>query len=206
MTISHQLARPFIEAWHYSNCVPTGKNIFFAWFDDNLELYAVADYGIGVNPYQAPFLATATGLPVTTGALVELKRLCRSEPKQDGFPLTSFLAECHRQLVKLGYEYVVSFSDPEWGHDGGVYKAANFVHLGQTNPEYHLVDVEGVVRHRRYAFRYARRHDVPLAQAREELGVQRIKTRPKDRWFLPIVRISKTARRHLLTAQTGEKA
>ena len=186
------LAAGFIEHWHYSGCVPTGKNIFFGWFvpgDQTLlgeSLYAVADYGIGVNPYQAQYLARCTGYEVAEGNLVELKRLCRSEPRLDRFPLTAFLARCHRLLRASGYRYVVSYSDPFHGHSGGIYKAANFQHLGATNAEWHVQDADGVIRHRRYAYRYARRNGVSTAEARQALGLKRVQMPPKDRWFLRI--------------------
>lgn len=183
--IDHRLAKPFIEEWHYSGKCPTGKNIFFGCYD-GAGLYAVADYGIGVNPYQATFLSRESSLDVTNDALVELKRLCRIEPRNDDMPLTKFLSQCHRQLKQEGVRFVVSFSDPEHGHTGGIYRAANFIHLGQSNPEFHLVDADGVVRHRRYAYRYAQRNGVTTAQARDDLGLTRIKTAPKDRWFLPL--------------------
>ena len=179
------VARPFIERRHYSKRTPTGKNIFWGWFDQ-LELYAVADYGIGVNPYQAGFLARVTNSPVTLENLVELKRLCRSEPRNDDLPLTAFLSRCHKQLRGMGFRYIVSFSDPQFGHTGGIYKAASFTYLGQTNPENHVVDMSGEIRHRRYAFRYARRNGISIAKARQELGLKIQKTAPKDRWFKSI--------------------
>ena len=182
--ITIDIARPFIEKWHYSGCVPTGKNIFLGWYTRE-TLYAVANYGIGVNPYQASFLARETGYEVTKKNLLELKRLCRTEPIMEELPLTAFLSRCHK-LLKRDYSFIVSFSDPSHGHSGGIYRAANFTHLGVTNPEYHTVDKNGNIRHRRYYFRYARRKEITMEQAREELGLQRIKTMPKDRWFLAL--------------------
>ena len=181
-TLRHTDAKLFIETWHYSHKLPTGKNIFFGcWL--NGALYAAANYGIGVNPYQAKFLQAHTGAILSNNTLIELKRLCRSDPKQN-LPLTKFLSICHRLLRKMGYKAVLSFSDPAFKHSGGLYKAANFKWIGKTNCEWHLVDKDGTPRHRRYAFRYARRMNIPLAQAREVLGVTRIKTLPKDRWLL----------------------
>jgi len=184
------LAAAFIEKWHYSARCPTGKNIFFGWFvpgDGDLfgeTLYAVADYGIGVNPYQAKFLSNTTGHDVENGVLLELKRLCRIEPKNEGLPLTSFISKCHKKLKKEGYRFIVSFSDPTYGHDGGIYRAANFKNIGKTNAETHAVEEDGTVRHRRLYFRYARRNGVDVATARKELGLTLVKTAPKDRWLI----------------------
>ena len=197
LRIPHNIAKPFIEKWHYSSRCPTGKNIFFGWYIDGAEygletdlfgktLYAIADYGIGVNPYQSQSLTRMTGIEIDTQKLLELKRLCRVEPKVDKLPLTMFIAKCHRILDKEGYCYVVAFSDPAYGHSGGIYKAANFKYLGKTNPETHAIEADGTLRHRRLYFRYARRNNVSVAQARQELGLSLKKTMPKDRWFIQI--------------------
>src|SRR5438477_396436 len=87
--ISQAIGKRFVGRWHYSKSVPGGKNIFFGWFIDG-ELYAVAAYGIGVNPVQAVSLETLTGKPVTKQNLCELKRLCRIEPVKPTCPLTKF--------------------------------------------------------------------------------------------------------------------
>ena len=183
--IEHGVAKSFIETWHYSRRMPKGKNILFGWFTPEGSLYAVADYGIGVNPYQAKFLMPHTGgVKLDNTSLLELKRLCRIEPKITEAPLTKFLSLCQAELRKLGYMAIVSFSDPEHGHNGGIYKAANFKWLGQTNPEWHLIDESGEKRHRRFAFRYARRNGISIGDARLVLGVKRVKTQPKDRWLI----------------------
>ena len=188
--IGHKEAKRFIERWHYSQKCPTGKNIFFGWYSDgdifNRNLYAIADYGIGVNPYQAKSLSKLTGFDVKDGSLLEIKRLCRIDPKKPELQLTQFIAGCHKLLKAEGYLFIVSFSDPTFNHSGGIYKAANFIHLGKTNAETHAIENDGTIRHRRYYFRYARRKGISVAQARDELGLKLVKTLPKDRWFLSL--------------------
>jgi len=188
--IGHKEAKMFIERWHYSKKCPTGKNIFFAWYSNgglfDRGVYAIADYGIGVNPYQAQSLSKLSGFKVEKDTLLELKRLCRIEPKNPELNLTQFLSGCHKILRTEGFRFIVSFSDPTFNHNGGIYKAANFTHLGKTNAETHCIDQDGTVRHRRYYFRYARRKAISVAEARRELGLRLVKTLPKDRWFLPL--------------------
>lgn len=187
--ISHGEARPFIEAWHYSKCVPTGHNIFFGWFNGD-ELYAVANYGWGVNPYQEKFLTRVTGYPVDRATCLELKRLCRVEPRDEIAPLTKFLSKCHGELRRRGIHFIVSFSDPEYGHSGGIYKAASFQHLGQTAAERHVVDKDGNKLHRRVAYRHSRRNGISISESRKQLGLTPIITKPKDRWFKVIAQVS----------------
>ena len=181
--LEHSAAAPVVEKWHYSKCVPKGSNTYFGWYDND-SLYAVADYGIGVNPYQASYFSRLLDVEIANNQLVELKRLVRCEPQNAKLPLTKFLSRCHRTLKKNGVRLVVSFSDPQYGHNGGIYRAANFTHAGHTQAEYHTIDEDGTIRHRRYAYRYAKRKGISTPQAREELGLQKIKTLPKDRWYI----------------------
>lgn len=174
-------AGPFIRRWHYSGLLPRGSHVFFAWIIDN-NIYAVADYGSASSPNQARGLARRTNEDVTINNLVELKRLCRVEPKKK-VQLSQFLAKCHRILKKIGYKYVVSFSDPEHGHNGGIYRASNFQWLGKTDIEYRIIDQQGASHHRLYALNYAKNNKLSISEARKQLGVKRVPTLPKDRWF-----------------------
>jgi len=172
--IDHKTAKLWVETWHYSRRIPTGKNISFGVFADE-NLYAVIVYGIGVNPYQAKFLKVKQ--------VLEIKRMCRSEPPIHEYPLSKFISATIKLVRKeFSCDCIVAFADPEQGHEGTVYKASNFKLHGVTNPEWHLVDANGEKRHRRYAFRHSRRHGVSVAESRELLGVQRVKTQPKYRW------------------------
>ena len=183
--IDYSEASDQVKRWHYSGCMPRGYNVCFGLYRGS-ELYAVAVFGTGVNSYQDSYLARVTGLAVTAKNLVELKRLARSSPKRK-YPMTKFMSECHRILKDENkIRYVISFSDPDQGHTGTLYRAANYIHIGKTNAEMHVIDRDGVRRHRRVAYRLARRRDIPIAAARAELGFTCIKTSPRDRWFLPL--------------------
>lgn len=171
--IGHQTTRAFVEEWHYSRRIPTGKNINFGLFAGQ-TLYAVIVYGIGVNPYQSAFLGTPNA--------VEIKRMCRTEPRLD-YPLSKFISVTAKLLQnEVGWTALVAFADPEHGHEGGVYKASGFEYAGLTNAEWHLVGEDGIQRHRRVAFRFARRKSISVSEARLVLGLKRVRTSPKHRW------------------------
>jgi len=153
--------------------MPTGKNVCFSLRRDG-EIYAVIVYGIGVNPYQASSLEVKE--------CAEIKRMCRREPRED-YPLSRFINLTTKMLKKqMTFQAVVAFADPEHGHEGAVYKAAGFEHKGMTNAEWHLEDESGNRRHRRFAFRMARRNDISISEARDILCVKRVQTSPKHRW------------------------
>jgi len=175
--IEHNVAKKWVETWHYSKRMPTGKNICYGLYA-NSELYAIIVYGIGVNPYQARFLGVER--------VLEIKRMCRSEPPLQ-YPLSRFIALTAKMVLKVyKHDCLVAFADPEYGHEGTVYKACGFTLHGMTNPEWHLEDDRGGRRHRRFVFRYAQRNGKTLAESREELKLKRIRTPPKYRWIRKI--------------------
>ncbi len=176
-TINQLTAKLWVERWHYSHRIPTGKNLCYG-LNVKGKLYAVIVYGIGVNPRQAEFLKVHN--------VIEIKRLCRSEPRLN-YQLSRFIRITARMVAKeMQYDCIVAFADPEYGHEGIVYKASGFLLEGRTNAEWHTVDNEGTVRHRRYAFRYARRNNISIEDARKQLGLSRQQTKAKYRWVLRI--------------------
>ena len=177
--IKNETAERWVVKWHYSHRIPTGKNICFGLYAENV-LYAVIVYGIGVNPYQAKFLGVER--------VLEIKRMCRAEPAQK-YPLSRFIALSAKMAAKeYPFDCLIAFADPEQGHEGTVYKASGFKLHGMTNAEWHLEDENGDKRHRRLAFRHARRNGKTVAESRNELNLTRVQTAPKYRW----IRMSKS--------------
>jgi hypothetical protein len=172
--IPHKTAKEWVEKWHYSHRIPTGKNIYFGLYA-GANLYAAIVYGIGVNPYQAKFLGVER--------VLEIKRMCRAEPPLN-YPLSRFIALTSKMAAKeYPHDCLIAFADPEQGHEGTVYRACGFKMHGMTNAEWHLEDESGKKRHRRFAYRHARRNNRTLAESRLELKLKRVKTKPKYRWI-----------------------
>lgn len=175
--IGHQTAKLWVEKWHYSRRIPTGQNISYGLYA-NGELYAVIVYGVGVNPYQAKFLGVES--------VIEIKRMCRREPRLDFYPLSRFIALTSKMVRRvLPYDCIVAFADPEHGHEGTVYRASGFRLHGTTNAEWHVEDGDGNRRHRRLAFRHSRREHCTVAESRSILGLRRVQTKPKMRFVRP---------------------
>ena len=190
--VPFRVAKSMVESYHYSETMPRGRNLCFGvWIDGGL--YAVAVYGNGINCYQAPYLSRVTGFNVTNENHVELKRLVRVEPRHKSFQLTQLLGQANKWLVSQGYTFIVSFSDPSKGHEGCIYKAANFAHIGFTQKEYHDVDAQGKQFHRRKAYRHAKYYGIPIAEARKKLGLRSVPTPQRKRWFLALGKANKKA-------------
>jgi len=163
--IDYKTAKTFIEAHHYSHNMPRGKSVCFGWYDGE-ALYAVGNYGVGVNMMAHDYLAANTMLPVTRDNLFELKRLCRVGEKEDPsrYPLTQFLSVCHKILhKKYGIDFIVSYSDPEHGHEGELYRIAHFINLGSTRAEMHYVAPDRAFVHRRVPYRQMQKYNISKA-------------------------------------------
>ena len=178
---------PFVKKWHYAKYIGGSGNICFGWYDSNDELYAAAIYGFPTNNHnQISFLRNIVkDANIRKNNTLELRRLCRREPKTDSMPLTKFISRCHK-LLKLhrGIHYILSFSDPEYSHSGGIYRAANFQHIGKSNSNNYVQDQDGNIRHSRFVYQYAKKNSMSMNEALEVMQCTRYKTADKDRWFI----------------------
>jgi hypothetical protein len=107
---------------HYLRSVPTRPVMYFG--HDG----AVVCFAVPANPQISRHLL---GKP---NAVAELARLYAPDghaPNLLTETLSLALAELRRRHP--GYEAVVSYADPEAGHSGGVYRAASWIALGQSD-------------------------------------------------------------------------
>jgi len=115
--------KKFIERWHYSKSARSQQQKYIFKLIDNTtgELAGVAIYG---NPMSRHYNKHRT---------VELRRLCLVDdtPKNTE---SYFIGQTLRWLRRFtDYEEVVSFADPNHGHEGTIYKASNFRYDGREN-------------------------------------------------------------------------
>lgn len=111
--------KEFIKQWHYSKSARSLQQTqVFKMFRDN-ELVGVAIYG---NPMSRHY---------NESNYIELRRLCLI----DETPRNSesfFIAKTLKWLKNYTtYKGVISFADPNQGHQGTIYKASNFKFDGE---------------------------------------------------------------------------
>lgn len=113
---NHPLIKKFIKKHHYLGNISRGNKYVYC-LCINRKLVGVALYGEPVGPK----------VKAKYGNVVELKRFALSPicPKNTA---SWFMAKCHKLLPK-GLS-VISYANPEQGHEGVVYRAANFTYLG----------------------------------------------------------------------------
>jgi hypothetical protein len=120
--------REFVETHHYSKSVAglTPSYCFRIMFQD--RMFGVAIFGI-------PAMKQTIDCYGENGTvnMVELRRFVMI----DEAPRNSesyCLSRMFRTLKKKGVERILSYSDPNYGHVGTIYKAVGFRCLGQTSP------------------------------------------------------------------------
>lgn len=119
--------RDFIEEWHYShNINGLISDYCFKLLDGNRL--------IGAMIYGRMAMANAwKKYGDTQNDVIELRRLCCIDdtPKNTE---SYFIGGTLKWLIKnTDIKTVVSYADPEYGHEGTIYKASNFCFIGKTS-------------------------------------------------------------------------
>lgn len=121
---THEAAKYAVENWHYSKCLPSfkvvkvgvweyGKFIGCVLFSMGAAPQAHCPYGIGERD------------------ICELTRVALNSHET---PVTRIVSIALRFLKRQspGIRLVVSYADPEQGHDGGIYKGGGWLYVGHT--------------------------------------------------------------------------
>lgn len=113
----------FVIKHHYSKSLPRGTKYVFS--------IRKGKKIIGVSLFGTPVGRNCQAKYSSTGKLIlELKRLCLIDktPKNSE---SWFIARCLRLLKKENlFDGILSYADPEQGHQGVIYKASNFNYYG----------------------------------------------------------------------------
>ncbi len=122
---------------HYSHSVPSGKTHYLG-IDDALFAFAIS-----ANRNIGPFIL-GNGSPVW-----ELSRMWA--PENHEATLTAALARAVSgfRVVEPGVVALVSFADPNQGHEGGVYRAASWHYTGRSAEGRYYIGSDGQVVSRR---------------------------------------------------------
>lgn len=113
-------AKAAVLANHYTHSWPSGKTHAFA-FEDAFVVFSIpANYMV------------ARWLTCSTNRVWELTRLWAPDGHRKNL-LTEAISDAVRQFRQLGVaDALVSYADPNAGHSGGIYRAASWTALGQS--------------------------------------------------------------------------
>lgn len=120
--------RDFIEKWHYSKNINGLMSDYCFKLTYKNELVGAMIYG------QVAMAGVWKKYVENPNELIELRRLCCIDdtPKNTESYFIGYTLRWLRKNTAL--RKVISYSDLEYGHSGGIYKACNFELLGQTSP------------------------------------------------------------------------
>lgn len=114
---SFEAAKYAVLRWHYSKCMPIGKLVKVGIWENKKFIGAVI-FGYGNNQYQG----NKFGLKQTQ--ICELLRVALTEHRT---PVTRIVSIALKMLKQSnhGIRCVVSYADPEQGHNGAIITPIN---------------------------------------------------------------------------------
>lgn len=170
--------RRFLSKWHYATHTAVQAKETFGLFREGKFVPEL----VGVCVYTRPAGPTAAKkyYPDDPSKCLELRRLCLIDdtPKNaESF----FVSRTLKWLRKnTDWKFVVSYADPEQGHQGTIYKASNFKYEGTTAAGSALM-VDGKMFHIRTLTMLDRPYGVEINERykNKDPGIQIVKTKPK---------------------------
>ncbi len=165
----------FLQSYHYAGFGRSAKLIFGAYLDN--ELIAVCKFSSIVRK------EVATSLNLKTSEVLELDRFCIHPNHQKKNFASWFISRCAK-LIDQKITHLVSFADSTFGHDGTIYRAANWTEIGRTKPSYHYIDSTGWVIHKKTLWDHAKKMGKSESEYAEENGYQKIYGKEKVKFIL----------------------
>lgn len=175
---SYEAARFACSAFHYSRTLPTGKLVKVgAWEQQRFVGAAIFSRG------NTPNIGSPFGL--RQSQVCELTRVALGPHETS----TSRIVAIALKLLKghaPGLNAVVSYADPEHGHDGrGIYAAGNWIYLGVTASEC-LIRIRGQLRHPRSVGSLFGTRSVPWLRQHVDAHAERVVQSPKHKFIYPL--------------------
>lgn len=159
----------WVSARHYSGSCPRATRFAFGLFD--------GERMIGVCLFGLP---TRNQARLKYDGMLELTRLF----VEDGTPKNTesyFISRCLNSLKKekeiLG---VISYADPNVGHQGIVYKASNFTFLSKTQSSYHYLNTENKRVHIKGVWDRAKKNGITEKEQAAVEGLTKVSDQPKN--------------------------
>ena len=138
---THAAAKYACEHWHYAKSLPTPPIVRVGvWEDKIFKGVVLFSRGAGNN------LVKPYGLRQDEGC--ELTRIALTDHKAEVSKIISISLR-FLKLYSKGLRLVVSYADPNNGHNGAIYQAGNWVYAGKSTPGSSYEAPDGKVWHSR---------------------------------------------------------
>lgn len=170
--------KEIICSFHYTKSFPSGKSFVYT-FEDAIVVFSIpANYNV------------SSWLGCAKGRVWELTRLWAPDGHRKNL-LTEAISYAVGEFRKTREaDAVVSYADPNAGHQGGVYRAASWVALGQSEEARAYRDAQGQIVSRR------KFHSGSRALKKAEIlakGYQQLKLPGKLRFARGLTLVGKSA-------------
>ena len=139
---THAAAKYAVENWHYSGVLPSGKLLKIGVYESGVFIGVVIFSRGANNRIGSPYELDQT----------EVCELTRIALTSHIAPVSKVMAIAIRFLRRQcpGMRLIISFADPEQGHNGGVYQAGNWIYIGKSKAQPELL-INGKFVHKRSA-------------------------------------------------------
>ena len=176
---THEAADYACKHWHYSKSIPVGKLVKIgAWEDDHF--IGVVIFSRGANKS----IGGPYGLSQT-----ECCELTRVALRSHRHFVSEILAQAIRFLKEKCPEMrlIVSYSDIEQNHHGGIYQATNWIYEGKTEGERYFI-VNGKLTHPKSIHAKYGTGSQRLEWLRENIDsdAEVFQTRGKHKYLMPL--------------------
>ncbi len=171
---------PFLNKHHYLGCGGRNGYTLGLYIDDMLIGIAM------IGSITRAEIANKQNLP--TSVVRELARFCiHPEYHFKNIP-TWFLSRLVKRYKQEhpNIQLLVSFADATRGHEGTIYKAANWTFDGFTHRSYHYLDKNGVEIHKKTIYGMAKKLGITERQYMETNGLERVRHKKKRRFILKL--------------------
>jgi very-short-patch-repair endonuclease len=170
-------ARVFHGRYHYLPAVSKSGASYGAFLHG--ELIAVATFSLPVR------LESARRLRLKLRELYELSRFCIHPARHKKNFATWFMTRAIRAFMAAHgtARAVISFADETAGHDGTIYKAANFICDGEVKPDYYYISPDGYIAHKKTVWDRARQLGMGEADYARSHGYAKIQGKRKKRFL-----------------------
>ncbi len=136
---SREEAKTAINAWHYSKSTPKNTKHYFGVWEDG-EFVGVVLFSAGANRYMAKQYGV-------TGALELIRVALKPGHKTHVSRVVTIAIKLLKKQVP-SLRLLVSYADPDEGHDGGIYRAMGWQYHGQQRHQAYF-QINGKVVHKR---------------------------------------------------------
>lgn len=169
---SHEAAKYACEKFHYSKCVPKSKLIKFGVWENQKWIGSII-YGLGANPKLSNILRLKD---------TECCELVRVALTKHTNPVSKMVAISLKMLKKSNpnLKAVISYADKDQGHEGGIYKASNWLHIGIATAEH--ISLFGKQTHPKTVYDRYGTSSIPWLQKNVDPNIKKIPTKGKHRY------------------------